>query len=370
MQRFLLFEEVPSENDDSNLWWLGALIYIAGSVLINLGNNLIRYSHERVRLLGVSVPIWKRYWWIIGFSVFAFGNVLNFVAFMFAAQSLLVALGSIQFVSNLFFARGINKEPITRRAIIATGIIIVGNIIIVLGGNKSSKTYNLAQLKDLFLRPAFLFYLSFTAFLILIFQGLYAFLKFGYFPKTEKPNPWAVKYMPLAYAGVSAMIGTCSVTMGKALSGLVLQALDPNDQGELDQIWSWLILLLFVVITAFWLYRMNVALRKYDAMFIIPVLQSLWLLFAVLNGGIFFEEFNDLGYLDVTLFAVGIFILLCGVAVFSPKSDADGTLTPEILSDNEATRSVLAFDALDTVAILSSDEYHYRTRNSGSLGSI
>ena len=163
------------------------------------------------------------------------------------------------------------------------------------------------------------------------------------------------------------MIGTCSVTMGKALSGLVLQELDPNVPGELNTYPPWLILLLFVVITVFWLYRMNVALRKYDAMFIIPVLQSLWLLFAVLNGGIFFEEFNDLGYLDVCLFAVGIIILLCGVAVFSPKSDNDGTLTPEVLSDME-TKSILAFDALDTVAILSSDEFHHSRH--GSLRSI
>lgn len=33
---------------------------------------------------------------------------------MFAAQSLLVALGSIQFVSNLVFARLVNGEPITK----------------------------------------------------------------------------------------------------------------------------------------------------------------------------------------------------------------------------------------------------------------
>jgi len=164
------------------------------------------------------------------------------------------------------------------------------------------------------------------------------------------------------------MIGTCSVTMGKALSGLVLQELDRNIQGELNQIWSWLILVLFVVITVFWLYRMNTALRKYDAMFIIPVLQSLWLLFAVLNGGIFFEEFYGLGYLDVTLFATGIVILLCGVAVFSPKSEQKDGTDPVMFSDSDATRSVLAFDALDTVAILSSDEFGHQSR--GSFRSI
>ena len=46
--------------------------------------------------------------------MFAFGNIFNFIGFMFAAQSLLVGLGSIQFVSNLLFAHFVNKESITK----------------------------------------------------------------------------------------------------------------------------------------------------------------------------------------------------------------------------------------------------------------
>jgi magnesium transporter len=49
-----------------------------------------------------------------GFFIFALGNILNFCGFMFAAQSLCSALGSVQFVSNLIFATIINREVVTK----------------------------------------------------------------------------------------------------------------------------------------------------------------------------------------------------------------------------------------------------------------
>merc|ERR1712000_458689 len=128
--RILFVEEEPTiqgETEDLDLWWFGAIIYVIGSIFINLGSNFIRYSHERIKHFETPPALWKRYWWIFGFTIFGLGNVFNFVGFMFAAQSLLVALGSIQFVSNLLFARLVNKEPITNKSLLATVIIVIGN---------------------------------------------------------------------------------------------------------------------------------------------------------------------------------------------------------------------------------------------------
>ena len=69
---------------------------------------------------------------------------------------------------------------------------------------------------------------------------------------------------------------------------------------------------------------MNSALRKYDAMFIIPVLQALWLLFGVLGGGIFFKEFDSLTSLQFFFFSLGVLILLIGVSILSPKVTSGG----------------------------------------------
>ena len=64
--------------------------------------------------------------WQAGIALFAGGNVFNFVSFGFAAQSLLAALGSVQFVSNVVFARLVLKEAVTWRVLCATALIVTG----------------------------------------------------------------------------------------------------------------------------------------------------------------------------------------------------------------------------------------------------
>lgn len=82
---------------------------------------------------------------------------------------------------------------------------------------------------------------------------------------------------------------------------------------------------LFLLITMgfFWLYRMNQSLGLYDPLFIIPLLQSSYILFGVVAGGIYFEEFAGLhngpaGYAGWPLFILGMLAVLSGLALIAP----------------------------------------------------
>ncbi len=59
----------------------------------------------------------------------------------------------------------------------------------------------------------------------------------------------------------------------------------------------WAIVLVFLVgmlHVVFWLHRLNSALGRYQALFIIPLFQASWIIFTVVSGGIFFGEFLEL----------------------------------------------------------------------------
>jgi len=319
-----------------SLWWLGASLYITGSVMINLGSNLIRKNHTKYYKTN-KPPFWKQWLALIGWALFGIGNTLNFVAFMFAAQSLCAALGSIQFVSNLIFAKLINNEKISSGAIGATLLIILGNVVIVLFGSKISENYDLAELFLLLKRTEFLVFLGVLAAIIIGLQVLYVFCSWYVGHKTSLQTPeyselasilkldglglkkdgknsfmlefciWAI---PICYAAVSAMVGANSVVLGKMSAGLIAT-------WEIISLWGLLIGAAFILLTSFWLYRMNTALAKYDAMFIIPVLQTCWLVTSILEGGIFFMEFSYMTIPNICIFAIGITVLLCGVVVLS-----------------------------------------------------
>ena len=79
------------------------------------------------------------------------GSVMNFVSFSFAAQSLLAALGAVQFVANAVFARYCLHEHVGRRTIVATGGIIVGILMVISSASHRNAVHTVQELLDLYL---------------------------------------------------------------------------------------------------------------------------------------------------------------------------------------------------------------------------
>lgn len=110
-------------------WMWGMAINLVGSVLINVGTNLVKYYYtlntRRASMCSITDPTATttaparisrhgnqvKLWWL-GTLVFVIGNLMNFVSMSFAPLSLLAALGSVQFLSNLFFSVIILKTKV------------------------------------------------------------------------------------------------------------------------------------------------------------------------------------------------------------------------------------------------------------------
>lgn len=79
---------------------------------------------------------------------------------------------------------------------------------------------------------------------------------------------------------------------------------------------TYLVIVVWLGTTAFWLMRMNRALAMFHGLFIIPALQVFWTFFSVLGGGFFFEEFKSLEALGAMGFAVGVLVVSCKALAF------------------------------------------------------
>jgi hypothetical protein len=56
------------------------------------------------------------------------------------------------------------------------------------------------------------------------------------------------------------------------------------------------VLATWLLMVTYWLQRLDSSLEKFPPMFIIPVMQVFFVLFAIICGGIYFEEFNAFRY--------------------------------------------------------------------------
>eukprot|EP01084_Bolivina_argentea_P261226 441353_1 len=354
-------------------WVTGVILNLIGSFSINLGTNLIQYSHlltTKYKKNAIS-SLKPSLIFCLAWLIFVGGNLLNFISFSYATQTVLSSLGSVQFIANIIFIYLLFKIYPTRRQISGTIFIIIGNICIVLVANKTTFKFDSQQLINLFTRTQYVSYLITIICLSIIFQVIYYYLHKQQLqsckttsnyrlsqssdldeqqqPTRRSPsidsNPETKKYkyiyhkfhdfcvsksallIPTLYAFISAMIGSQSVVLAKSSSLLITESIGADSQFN-DPI-TYIFIISWSIAMVFWLYRMNNALRKYEGVFIIPVLQVLWMLFSILSGGILFKEFDGYYWYNYIGFFIGTIIIFYGVYQLSPQKENINVNTAE-----------------------------------------
>jgi drug/metabolite transporter (DMT)-like permease len=344
-------EEIDCDATSANSQWLiGASMNITGSVMINLGTNLMKLGHNqeaeaasaapgqktpaatspRSDLIELgqaqtgelhepspNKPEKKSKWWRIGMTTFIIGNFLNFASFSFANQSLLAALGSVQFVTNVAFGRFVLHLAISRKILIGTAIIVLANVVIVNftqdDGDGCTHTYSSTELANMYGETNYIVYLSLCA-----VAGVGSYAIFRYLDARPKPP---MNILGICYVISSAVIGTQSVTLCKSLSTLIRVSLTGNNQ--FTHFFTYVILVCTICTAVFWVKRMNGALKKFDALFIIPVLQVFWTSLSIVGGGIYYKEFEVYSTRSTVIFILSMVAIFFGVYLLAPDEEGD-----------------------------------------------
>lgn len=328
------------ESSSSNLWVIGVIINVIGSLSINLSTNCIKLSHTRLAAIKRKDPDRPlptflkspRQWfnvernanriWLGSMIVFVVANVANFASFAFAAQSLLAALGSIQFVSNVIFAKVVNKERLNPWILLGTVVVVIGCVLLVAFGSHESPSFTAEELMDLYSNPAYIAYLCAAGVLCVISYGIYQIGKRKVPHIAEKSaeemGMW-YRWLPILYMLFSASIGTQSVLYGKSMSLLLRTTLSGDNQ--VGQWYTWLVVVLFLGCAFFWVVRFNKGLKMFPVSIIMPTLQVGWILLSMISGSIYFREIQGMTTLEKVMFGVGTAILISGVYLITTSTN-------------------------------------------------
>ncbi|KAI8469173.1 MAG: magnesium transporter [Monoraphidium minutum] len=282
-------------------WLIGVGVNLVGSILINLGTNVMKLGHNKRAALplpeAAKPPISRFREWQVGVAAFTLGNAANFLSFGYAAQSLLSAIGCVQFVSNVIFASLVLKEQVTRSVLLATACIVAGCVLLVSFGDHSSATFTAHDLLALYSEPVYISYLSLSGAAVV---GCYMLYHVG-----RRRAGWEAA-LPVLYSTFSALIGTQSVLFSKTLAVLLRATFDGDNQLK-----SWFVYLVapcFLLTAVFWVTRLNKGLKMFPAMVIVPTLQIAWTLFSIVSGMLYFREYDDFSPLAAAMFAVGLLV--------------------------------------------------------------
>jgi hypothetical protein len=207
---------------------------------------------------GGKTPMHNPGIFFFGTGLFVTGSLLTFVAFGFAAQSLLASLEGVQFVSNIIFGKFFRNADISCSILLGVTMICGGIATVVLNGSHESETYTSQQLMMLYVNNH-----AYQAFLV-IAGGSAVFLRyvekaFTKRQKQGKPWPYSDIMIPLTFAIFSAIFGTQSVVQAKCL--MMCLSLTLDHQNQFDHPFTYAMLAAWLVFVGVWLTRMGTALK-------------------------------------------------------------------------------------------------------------
>ncbi|KAF3435337.1 hypothetical protein FNV43_RR22424 [Rhamnella rubrinervis] len=352
-------------------WVIGAFINLFGSIAINFGTNLLKLGHnerERHSLLendGTNgklplKPIIYFQTWRVGIVFFLLGNCLNFISFGYAAQSILAALGSVQFVSNIAFAYFVLNKRVTVKVMVATTFIVLGNFFLVAFGNHQSPVFTPEQLAEKYSNLIFILYCLSLVLIVAIHHSIYRRGEFIISVPGQDLRPYWHMLLPFSYAIVSGAVGSCSVLFAKSLSNLLRLAMSSDYQ--LHSWFTYSMLLLFLSTAGFWMARLNEGLALFDAILIVPMFQIAWTFFSICTGFIYFQEYEVFDALRTTMFILGMMSVFIGISLLAPD-DSKGT----DVKDNSSLVSVMSSNISKEVDRLGVPSEDAQNKDTGSL---
>eukprot|EP01010_Urceolus_cornutus_P003762 NODE_548_length_1558_cov_314.976143_g412_i0.p1 GENE.NODE_548_length_1558_cov_314.976143_g412_i0~~NODE_548_length_1558_cov_314.976143_g412_i0.p1 ORF type:complete len:409 (-),score=61.14 NODE_548_length_1558_cov_314.976143_g412_i0:193-1419(-) len=317
-----------SDEPKYNSWVIGCVLSITGNLMINWSANMLKWAHAHktqfTRRCCAITP--SRLSWTGSMILFVVGNILNFVSFAYAAQTMLSALSSVQFVSNVVVAAAVLGEPITPFTLVGTALIVVGNLVVVIWSSHADISYDVRDLQQIFTGSAYGWFIlgAIISVILLLAAQIFLSRRYSITAKDFTDDNHNASFVILQsygfiYVLVSGVVGTQSVTYAKALSILGRLVISGETQW-MTRLFPYLVTLAWFGCMVFWMIRRTRVLLMFDSMFIVPVLQVVWIVLSVVQGAVFFNELSDFTKLQAVMFSFGMLILFIGVAIIAKQS--------------------------------------------------
>jgi len=301
----------------STIWIIGVTCASLASFLSTFGVNLQKYSHQQNDRLpkAQQVPYWRQFLWAAGLILIISGSIADFVALAFVAQSLIAPLGSITLIANTMVAPCFLGEVLTRKDIIGTVVTAIGCSVSVAFANHSETSYAFRDLMYFFFNPVYLIFFLVT---VGYLYGANKYIEKIEISEDSIAEMKETRVRPFLYASIGGTCGSFSVTFAKAFVELLKATI--SGQNEFLTPGPYVVIIFLVGFSLMQVHYLNKGLQMFDALFIVPIYQTFWIIGNVFGGIMYYQEYMDFGVVDGLMFPIGILITLGGMAILALQS--------------------------------------------------
>ncbi|KAI5171395.1 magnesium transporter [Nematocida sp. LUAm3] len=301
-------------------WMIGPILSVTGNVLINLGLNLQKKSYllPVYEVKGHPVNIFY-----FGLTLYFVGKVSGFSSYIFGKQSLMASLGAAGLVCNSILAPLINKELFTVYDFLSILFVLIGSSVILTHTGGGQRVHPIRELLRLYLSPITFLWFLFVISVICALYGICTVVEENsewnlngsppIYPLNSKftSNGKMLRYgMLFVYIGMSSLIASFTTLFAKSFGELVSLSIYGDNQFIYPA--PYLFFCLIFLCMSGQIFWINRALKRYDALLVIPVFHILWTVTSVTTAGIYFKDFSMYSPQQFRGFLLGLSLIFLG----------------------------------------------------------
>ncbi|CAK4182570.1 unnamed protein product [Aphanomyces euteiches] len=328
-------EKGAKDGKTYDLWYVGVILGIGASICTNMGVNLQKYSFMREAKKPAMLkrgyffqPLWmfgmtrdddQVNTFALGLWLVIVGSLGDFAALGFIPQTLAVPVGGSTIVANVFFAHKFLHEAFTRRDGIGTALILAGIVVVAAFADKSNGCHTLDQLIHLYSQPYFVVYAVGVSLVIVVFYGFVYHIRriIKRYGKTSPQYRPFTTFHSLVFPTLSGAFGAQSILFAKSVAELIKSTIaGVNQFTTAGTYFIALGMFACIFLQIHWLAQ---GLEHFDAVFIVPIFQCVFISISIVGGAVYFDEFAAMSTTTLIMFLVGVLITLTGVGVLSQR---------------------------------------------------
>lgn len=283
---------------------VGSGLFI-GSSFVFKKKGLLWAQRKYETTAGESHAYLKSPMWWLGMTIMILGEVLNFVAYMFADAVLVTPMGALSVVVCAVLSAIFLKEHLTLFGKIGCFLCVVGSVIIAINAPEQKVSGNMHAYQALFIAPGFMTWLGLCVVSALVLMFVVA-------PRYGKKNM-------LVYITVCSVIGGLSVSVTSGLGGAIILSIRGENQFTY---WFTYFLLVFIVVTLLIeINYLNKALELFNTAAVTPTYYVMFTAATLITSVILSKGMRTSAISIVTI--VFGFFTICGGIVLLQLSKMD-----------------------------------------------
>ncbi|KAG5390290.1 hypothetical protein IGI04_031831 [Brassica rapa subsp. trilocularis] len=218
----------------------GLVLAVASSVFIGSSFILKKKGLKRAAANGTRAGIGgytyllEPLWWV-GLVTMTFGEIANFVAYVYAPAVLVTPLGALSIIISAVLAHFLLNEKLKKMGVWGCVCCIVGSVMIVIHAPQEQTPNSVQAIWKLAMQPAFLIYVAASMSIVLALI-LYC-------------EPLCGQTNVLVYIGICSLMGSLTVMSIKAVGIAVKLTLEGINQVWYPETWFFVMVAAICVVT-------------------------------------------------------------------------------------------------------------------------